>query len=61
MAETIFLSYALQDRNLVKAVERALREHKIVTGKDVIIVNPEKDVHAGENIRARIKASDQLC
>ena len=55
MAERIFLSYAYQDRDLVQSVEEALREHKIVTAEDVIIVDPQKNVHAGENIRELIK------
>jgi putative ribosome biogenesis GTPase RsgA len=53
MAEKIFLSYAFRDRHLVDAVERALREHKIVTSEDVIIT--EKELSAGENIRAKVR------
>jgi hypothetical protein len=55
MAEKIFLSYAYQDRDLVPSVEEALRKHKVVTAEQVIIVDPEKDVHPGENVREWIK------
>jgi nucleoside 2-deoxyribosyltransferase len=55
MAERIFLSYVLQDRDLVDAVEQALREHKIVTAKDVVIVDQERDAPERENVTASRK------
>jgi hypothetical protein len=55
MAEKIFVSYAHQDRDLVGSLEQTLRQHRVVTGQDVIIVDPQKKVQAGENIRERIK------
>lgn len=57
MAEKIFLSYAHQDRDLVQAVVEALRKHKIVTAEHVIAVDPEKDIHPGENVREWIKGA----
>jgi ABC-type transport system involved in cytochrome bd biosynthesis fused ATPase/permease subunit len=55
MAEKIFLSYAYQDRHLVQSVEKALRKHKIVTAEDVVILDPQKKLDAGENVREWIK------
>jgi hypothetical protein len=55
MAERIFVSYAAQDRRLVETVEQTLREHGFVTGKDVTIVDPQKEIHLGENIRDAIR------
>lgn len=57
MTEKIFVSYAHQDRDLLKAVLRALRKHGIVTAKDVVILDPH-DFEPGENVRRMIK--DQI-
>ena len=40
MTEKIFLSYAHEDRDLVKGVLGTLRKHRIVTGNDVVILDP---------------------
>ncbi len=58
MDEKIFVSYAHEDRDLVEAVEQALRKHGILTEKNVIIMDPQRDIPAGENIRKMIK--DQI-
>jgi ABC-type transport system involved in cytochrome bd biosynthesis fused ATPase/permease subunit len=55
MAEKIFVSYAFQDRRLVETLEQTLREHGIVTEKDVTIVDPKEEVQAGQNIRDAIR------
>jgi hypothetical protein len=57
MTEKIFVSYAHQDRDLVKAVVRALRKHGIVTAEDVVILDPH-DFGPGDDIRMMIK--DQI-
>lgn len=57
MTEKIFVSYAHQDRDLVKGVLRALRQRGIVTAEDVVILDPH-DFEPGENIRRTIK--DQI-
>lgn len=56
MAETIFLSYAHQDRAIADQVEQHLRKHGLVTTKDLVILDPQKEVHAGENIREMIRS-----
>lgn len=58
MSETIFLSYDRQDRGLVEAVHRTLRKHGIVTGNDVVIMDPHQKLKAGSNVRQMIK--DQI-
>lgn len=58
MTEKIFLSYARQDRGLVGAVRRALRKHGIVTGNNVVIMDPHHKLKAGSNVRKMIK--DQI-
>lgn len=59
MSETIFLSYARQDRRLVGAVQRALRREGIVGGDDVVIVGPHQQLKPGiSNVRKTIK--DQI-
>jgi hypothetical protein len=58
MTETIFLSYAREDRGLVGAVRRALRKHGIVTGNDVVIMDPHEKLKGGLNARKLIK--DQM-
>lgn len=55
MAERIFVSHAYQDHALVGAVEQTLRKHGIVTARDVIIVDSQQGIQAGENLRERIK------
>ena len=57
MTEKIFVSYAHEDRDLVKAVLGALRKHHIVTAEDVVILDPHH-FEPGENIRRMIK--DQI-
>jgi len=59
MSETIFLSYARQDRRLVASVRRILRKEGIVSGTDDVIVGPHQALKAGvSNIRKTIK--DQI-
>lgn len=55
MPETIFVSYAHKDRDLLDAIESILRKHGIVTGKDVVIVDPHQKFKAGSNVRKMIK------
>ncbi len=56
MSETIFLSYARQDRRLLGAVRRALRKQGIVRANDVVIVRPHQSVKPGvTNVRKTIK------
>jgi hypothetical protein len=57
MTEKIFVSYAQQDRDLVKAVLQNLRKHGIVTEKDVVILD-HQDFIPGEDVRRMIK--DQI-
>lgn len=58
MTEKIFLSYSHKDRGLVRAVQRTLREHGIVVGNDVVIMDPHQNLKAGLNVRKLIK--DQI-
>lgn len=59
MSETIFLSYARQDRRLLGAVRRALRKQGIVRASDVVIVGPHQNLKPGvANVRKTIK--DQI-
>jgi hypothetical protein len=54
MTEKIFLSYAHEDRELANAVMRTLREHRIVTADDVVILDVQ-DFEPGEDLRKRIQ------
>ncbi len=54
MTEKIFLSYANEDRDLVRDVLDALRKHQLVTGKDVVFLDPH-DLAPGDNVRRMIK------
>ena len=59
MSETIFLSYAKQDRRLVAAAQRALRKNGILGGDDKVIVGPHQQLKRGAtNVRKTIK--DQI-
>ena|SRR5688572_28234160 len=56
MSEKIFLSYARQDRRLVAAVRRALRNQGIIEGNDEVIVGPQQSLKPGiSNVRKTIK------
>ncbi|MGH9927971.1 MAG: toll/interleukin-1 receptor domain-containing protein [Pyrinomonadaceae bacterium] len=57
MTEKIFLSYAHEDRDLVKGVLGTLRKHRIVTGNDVVILDPH-DFVPGTDVRTMIR--DQI-
>jgi len=57
MTEKIFVSYAHQDRDLVKGVLQALRKKGIVTAEDAVILDHE-DLQPGEDFRRMIK--DQI-
>lgn len=56
MAEKIFVSYAYQDRALAERVEEHLRKHGLVVTADVEILDPQKRIQAGGDIREMIKA-----
>jgi hypothetical protein len=67
MTERIFVSYAHQDRDLVKGVLQALRKRGVVTAEDVVILdhgvimeanNRSQDFEPGADIRKIIK--DQI-
>ena len=54
MTEKIFISYAHQDRDMVRAVMQTLRKHGIVTAEDAVILDAH-DFQPGENVRRAIK------
>jgi len=54
MPEKIFLSYASEDRHLVKDVLDTLRKHQLVSAKDVVFLDSH-DLTPGENFRRMIK------
>ena len=56
MAEKIFVSYAYQDRAIVEQVQDYLRKHGIVTATNVEILDPQKEIQAGDDVRKKIKA-----
>lgn len=54
MPERIFLSYAVEDRNLVQGVRDALRKHQLVTENDVVFLDSH-DFTPGADLRRMIK------
>jgi TIR domain len=54
MIEKIYLSYAVKDRGLVGAAQRALRKHGIISGSDVRIMD-HHNVKSGSNVREMIQ------
>lgn len=58
MTEKIFVSYAFQDRGVLKSLEQELRKHGIVGAEDVMLIDPQSEFQAGDNIREAIK--DQI-
>ncbi|NJD33820.1 MAG: toll/interleukin-1 receptor domain-containing protein [Betaproteobacteria bacterium] len=56
MTEKIFVSYAYQDRAIAERVQDHLRTHGIVATADIEILDPQKGIQAGDNIREMIKA-----
>ena len=54
MTEKIFVSYAHQDRKYLKGLEQQLRKHGIVSGGDVVLIDPH-EIQPGENIREALR------
>jgi nucleoside 2-deoxyribosyltransferase len=54
MPEKISLSYANEDRDLVREVLNLLQEHQLVTSNNVIFFDPH-DLSPGDDIRKAIK------
>ena len=54
MPEKIFLSYASEDRDLVRGVLDALRKHHLVTAPDVVFLDPH-DLTPGDDVRRKIQ------
>ena len=54
MPEKIFLSYANEDRGLVRDVIDALRKRGLVKESEVVLLDPH-DLTPGENVRRLIK------
>ena len=55
MAEKIFVSYAYQDRAIADRIEQYLRKHGLVTTGDLVILDPQREIQSGENIREVIR------
>lgn len=55
MTEKIFVSYAHQDRGLFKFIEQELRKHGIISAEEVMLLDPQSEFQAGDNIREAIK------
>lgn len=58
MSEKIFISYAQQDSDVLKGLEKELRKHGIVEAEEIEFIDPSTDYRAGENMREAIK--DQI-
>lgn len=60
MAEKIFVSYSHGDRKYLDGLEKVLKEHGVVEGDEISIIDPfSQSFSAGEDIREVIKKQIQ--
>jgi len=59
MTEKIFVSYAYEDRGVLDKLEQTLRKHGVIGDEPVSIIDPQKEVKAGDNIREAIRKQIQ--